>query len=239
MRLLITRPKDDAEAFAVILRMNGHRPVVASVMEVRTHMGTPLELEGVQAILTTSANGVRTFAQRTERRDVPIYAVGPQTAEVARGAGFLPVYSADGDSKALADMVMAQLDPAKGKLWHAAGAETAGKLRQTLHGAGFAVEGTVLYEAVPVTELPAVAVRSLRGNALDGVMLFSPRSAKAFAELTINAGLAESCAGLDAFCISTATAEALKMLSFARVAVAGNPNQKAMLALIPEPEAGS
>ena len=239
MQLLITRPKDDAEAFAVILRVHGHRPVVASVMEVRTHTGAPLEFEDVQAILTTSANGVRALAQRTERRDVPIYAVGPQTAEVARDFGFLPVYSADGDSKALADMLIARLDPAKGKLWHAAGAETAGKLRQTLHGAGFTVEGTVLYEAVPVTELPAVASQSLLGNALDGVMLFSPRSAKAFAELTIKAGLAESCAGLDAFCISTATAEALKTLSFARVAVAGAPNQKAMLALIPEPQASS
>ena len=239
MRILITRPKDDAESFASILRARGHQPVVAPVMDVRVRTGVPLELDGVQAILATSTNGVRALAQRTERRGVPIYAVGPQTAETARSAGFLLVHSADGDSNALADMIIAQSDSAKGKLWHAAGAETAGKLRQTLNAAGFAVEGTVLYEAIPVAELPAVAAQSLRGNALDGVMLFSPRSAKAFAELTINAGLAESCACLDAFCISTATAEALKTLSFARVAVAGDPNQRAMLALIPGAEMGS
>ena len=41
-------------------------------------------LDGVQAILATSANGVRALARRTPRRDLPLFAVGPQTA--ARGA---------------------------------------------------------------------------------------------------------------------------------------------------------
>jgi uroporphyrinogen-III synthase len=62
-------------------------------------------------------------------------------------------------------------------------------------------------------------------------MLFSPRSAKIFADLVTRAGLAPNCARVDAYCISAATAAALGGLTFARVAVAGQPNQDAMLAL--------
>jgi len=235
MRLLITRPKEDAETLAAILLERGHAPIVAPVMEVRLHAGAPVDLSGMQAILATSANGVRALINRTERRDIPLYAVGPQTAEAAREAGFAQVHSADGDAKALIERIKAQLDPAHGKLFHAAGSESAGRVQQNLQGAGFTVERNVLYDAVPVGELPANAAEALRSGALDGVMLFSPRSAKAFADLANAAELGDACKSLEAFCISSATAEGLKGLEFARVAVAGQPNQDAMLALLPAP----
>ena len=48
------------------------------------------------------------------------------------------------------------------------------------------------------------------------------------------AGLADKCAPLHAYCISAATASALGTLEFSRMAVAGNPNQEALLALLPD-----
>ena len=234
MRLLVTRPQEAAIAIAAALSAHGHAPVIAPVMEIRIREGAPLSLETVQAILATSANGVRALTHRTARRDLPVYAVGPQTAEAACEAGFQAVHSADGDGAALAEKVAAELDPAKGALFHAAGADTAGRLREGLKAKGFAVEGAVLYDAVPMTALPAIAENALRENLLDGVLLFSPRTAKIFAGLVVAAGLAEKCTPLHAFCISAATAAALGSLEFARVAVAGNPNQEALLALLPD-----
>src|SRR4029077_17748920 len=87
VRLLITRPRADAEAFAQILRRRGHVAIVAPLMEVVPHDGPPLALDSVQAVLATSANGVRALAARAARRDVPLYAVGPQTAEAAEQEG--------------------------------------------------------------------------------------------------------------------------------------------------------
>jgi uroporphyrinogen-III synthase len=233
MRYLVTRPRDDAEAFAKALHARGHVAIVAPVMEVHTMAGEPITLEGVQAVLATSANGVRALAARTKRRDVTLYAVGPQTAEAARDAGFTIVMSAEGDSVALVETVAREADPAKGLLLHAAGAETAGRLRQGLQARGFRIETTVLYEAVPVAKLPAEAEGALHDGTVDGVFLFSPRSARVFATLVGDAGLAPQCAKLIACCISAATAEALNPLSFARVAVAGTPNQDAILDLVP------
>lgn len=235
MRLMVTRPRDDAEAFAALLRARGHEAVVAPLMEVHAIPGPVLFCEGVQAVLTTSANGVRALAARTSRRDLTVYAVGPQTAEAARVAGFVTVINSAGDSAQLVEMVAAKADPKGGTLMHAAGAETAGRVRQALAARGFYVETIVLYEALPVPQLPAVADAALREGALDGVLVFSPRSAKTLSARVRDAKLAEACAPLVAFCISAATAEALTPLTFARVAIAGTPNQDGILDLIPAP----
>lgn len=238
MRLLITRPQEDAVAIAKILSALGHVPIIAPLMDVQFHEGPALTLEGVQAVLATSANGVRALAGRTSRRDVPVYAVGPQTAESARGAGFKKVLSAEGDSNALVQFVSERADPSNGGLLHAAGAETAGRVKQALQAKGFTVETTVLYEAVPVAKLPENALAVLQDGTLGGVLLFSPRSAKTFATLVTEARAAPTCAKLDAYCISAATAAALTPLAFARVAVAGGPNQEAMIGLIPPAKPG-
>ena len=238
MRLLITRPQDDAVAIAEILRARGHVPVVAPLMDLRFREGPPISLEGVQAVLATSANGVRAFARRSSRRDVPVYAVGPQTAESARSAGFKKVLSAEGDSNVLVEFVSERARPAKGLLLHAAGSETAGRVKQALQAKGFTVETVVLYDAVPVATLPENALATLKDGTLNGVLLFSPRSAKIFATFVAEAKLAAACEKLDAYCISAATAAALTPLTFTRVAVAGVPNQDAILSLIPPPAPG-
>jgi uroporphyrinogen-III synthase len=232
MRLLLTRPAVDAGIFAQAMAGLGHDAVIAPLMEVRLQSGPPIALDGVQAVLATSANGIRGLAERTVRRDVTIYAVGPQTAEAATAAGFARVHNASGDASALVELVAAEADPKGGTLLHAAGKETAGRVRQALQAHGFTVETLVLYDAQAVTQLPAAAALGLREAALDGVLLFSPRSAKVFASLVAAAKLAPACAKLTAYCISAATAAALTSLTFARVAVAGTPNQEAMLALL-------
>jgi uroporphyrinogen-III synthase len=233
MRLLITRPHDDAESFASVLQARGHEPIVAPLMDVHFFPGAAVDLDGVQALLATSANGVRAIAARTSRRDLTLYAVGPQTAEAARQAGFPIVINAEGDSAALVETVVGDADPAKGILLHAAGTETGGRVRQALQAHGFRVETEILYEARPTEVLPATAAENLRADTLDGVLLFSPRSAKIFAGLVVAAGLSAHCSKLVAFCISAATAEGLSGLNFSRVAIAGAPNQDAILALIP------
>jgi uroporphyrinogen-III synthase len=234
MRLLVTRPRDDAVTLAARLERMGHGALVAPLMEVKFFDGPALELKGVQGVLATSANGIRAFARRSKVRDLPVYAVGPQTAEAASEAGFELVHSAEGDAQALAEAVASWTKPGKGALLHAAGTETAGRLRKALQAKGFAVAVETLYEAEPVAALPQEAHRALQQGKLDGVMLFSPRSAKLFSRLVGEAGLAAACARLACFCISAATAAELGGLNFARLAVAGAPNQEAILALLPE-----
>lgn len=233
MRLLVTRPREDAEQFAAVLKTRGHEAVIAPLLELRFTPGGEISLNNVQALLASSANGIRAFAARSCQRNLPVYVVGPQTAEAASQSGFADIISADGDAAALIAKVTESTNPADGKLLHAAGAETAGRIKQGLEAHGYEVEAVILYEAVPLESLAANAGEELRADRLDGVLMFSPRTARIFAALAAKSGLAEHCQRLEAFCISVATAEALSPLVFARLAVAGSPNQTAMLDLLP------
>jgi len=232
MRILVTRPIEDAERTAAALRARGHEPILSPLMEIRVIDGPEISLDGVQAILATSANGARSLARRTARRDVPVFAVGPQTTLAARASGFTDVRDADGNAADLAETVSRWLDPRRGALLHAAGRERKGELAPSLEAAGFAVRTEVLYEAIPAAEFTPDARAALASGKLDAVMLFSPRSAAIFVGLVQQAGLSQACHILTAICISPAASSALDPLKFAQIRVANRPNQDSLLALL-------
>lgn len=226
MRVLVTRPSGDGEATAALLRARGHEALLAPLMAIRFHDGDAISLDGVQAILATSANGVRALARRTTRRDVPLFAVGRQTAQEARTHGFTTVRSADGDGADLAKAAIGWANPQGRALLHVAGSNTKGDLAGALQASGFDVRTAVLYDAVAADTLPDTAVRAVRNGELDAVLLFSPRGARIFS--TLAAGL--DCSAVTAVCISDAAAKALGGLALRAVLVAERPDQDALLA---------
>jgi uroporphyrinogen-III synthase len=226
MKILVTRPRADGEEIAARLAEMGHRALLAPLLEPRFFDGPEPVLDDIQAILATSANGVRALVRRSPRRDIPVFAVGPQTAEEATRSGFMDVRSADGDAVALAEAASRWARP-DGVLLHVCGEDAPGTLADTLAARGFAVRRAVLYGMATAEALPPEARTALEEGVLDGVMFFSPKTARLF--VTLAEGL--PIIGLTAFCISPATARALASSTFAEVRIADRPNQAAMLAL--------
>ena len=87
-RVMLTRPREDAHTLAEALAERGIVPVLEPLMTIEHIAGPALDLDGVQALLVTSANGVRAFANRDPRRHPPVVAVGDATARAAAEAGF-------------------------------------------------------------------------------------------------------------------------------------------------------
>jgi len=230
MRILVTRPAEDGAQIARRLAELGHEALLAPLLDVSFFEGAALDLDGVQALLATSANGVRALERRTARRDIPLFAVGPQTAETARAADFLRLRNAEGDAVALADAVSHGADPAGGALLHAAGAESGGWLAGALSEKGFTMRRENLYRVDAAAALPGDVAAALRAGRVQAALFFSPRSAHVFAACLEKAGLTP--AGVMAVCISANTACALEGLSFAEVRVAAAPNQSALLACL-------
>lgn len=232
MKILLTRPLGDAEKTAADLRALGHDVIAAPLMEVRFREGPAIPLGDVQAILVTSANGVRALARRTARRDLPLFAVGPQTAERARAAGFQSVKSADGDAETLARAVTGRARPEGGALFHARGAHAKGDFATMLAAAGFRVQSEILYEAVEAEALPPAALKALGSGGIDAVLLYSQRSARIFLDCIVRADLAKACRTVSALCISEETAAALAPLQFRSVRIASHPDQAGLFALL-------
>ena len=237
MRLLLTRPRDDAEPLADELRRASHEVLIEPMLAIRPLPHASLDLDGVQAVLLTSANGARALAAANARRDLSVCAVGDATARAARAAGFTDVASADGDVEALAELVRARLDPADGRLVHVAGSAVAGDLSSALGAAGFAVDRAVLYEARKATALSPACRAALQDGRLDGALFFSPRSAAAFVRLADAAGLAAACRRMSALCLSQAVADAAGVVPWRDISVAIRPTQADLLDLLREPKA--
>jgi uroporphyrinogen-III synthase len=206
----------------------GHTALLAPLLEPRFHDGPEPMLDDVQAILATSANGIRALVRRTARRDIAIFAVGPQTTQEARDAGFTDVRNADGDSRDLAEAVTRWTTPEKGALLHVCGEDAPGALVESLSQRGFTVRRAALYGIEAAHALPPSARDALVQGAVDAVLFFSPVSARVFLELC--AGIPT--APLIALCISPATAAVLPPGVFASVRTAMAPNQAALLALV-------
>lgn len=232
MRVLVTRPLDDAGPTATELARLGHDALIAPLFVVRFSQGPEIVHENAQAILVTSGNGVRALCRRSKHRDVPLFAVGTHTAALARSAGFENVIDAEGDSAALAREVLYRLRPKEGPLVLVRAKHASPELEIALGSAGFEVVLSTAYEAAAVSELPPKACQALRSRSLDATLLFSPRSAAVFAACVRHSGLADSCTGLLACCISKSAAFALDGLRFGEVRIAARPDQDHLLALL-------
>jgi uroporphyrinogen-III synthase len=202
------------------------------MLTVRPREGATLDVTGAQALLFTSANGVRAAARLTTERAVPALCVGDATARAAREAGFSRVESASGDVDALSSLVTALCRPAAGPLIHVAGTVSAGDLAGGLATAGFTVERAVLYEAVAAERLSAAARDALATGKIDAVALFSPRTARTFARVVHEEALDSMLGTVDMLCLSTAVADALESLPRRRLLVAAEPTQDALIDLL-------
>ena len=230
MRVLVTRPEADAAPLVAALRARGHEALIQPLLTIEPAAPpSRLDLEGVQALLFTSANGVRGFAELCPARSLPVLTVGDASGEAARAAGFTRVESAGGDVEDLARLAVRRLDPKAGALLYAAGGSPAGDLKGALEAAGFAVRRVVLYNAQPAEALGDEVRAALAGGYLDAVLFFSPRTAETFVRLVERHGLTAACAGCQAVCLSAAVAARLDAIPWGGLAVAERPERSALL----------
>ena len=232
MRALVTRPREDSEAIAAPLRQRGLEVVIEPLLEIVALDDVPIDLDGVQGILATSANGIRALARRQPERRLPVWAVGDASARVARDLGYAQVESAGGDVSSLAALVQARVSSAAGALLHAAGSKLAGDLGGELQASGYTVRRAVLYEAHQAEALSDRLRTEFAADTLDLALFFSPRTAATFVRLTTSADLAPRCRRLTAFALSPAVAENLVALPWAAIITAAVPTQAALLAAL-------
>ena len=232
MRALVTRPRDDAESTATLLRQRGFEVVIEPLLDIVPIPGAVVDGAGVQGILVTSANGIRALAGVLADRDLPVWAVGDASARVARELGYSHVESAGGDVATLAALVKARVKAQAGALLHAAAGAVAGDLGGDLAAAGYEVRRVVLYQAHTATEPSPALAQSLRDGRLDAALFFSPRTAATFARVLEAAGLSQACGRMTAFALSPAVAGELSALKWGAVVTAAEPTQAALFAAL-------
>ncbi len=226
---MITRPRSEAVALAAALAERRIDTLIEPMLDVAYYDMPAPDLAGVQALLYTSANGVRAFARISRERHLPVFAVGDATAARARAEGFLRVKSAGGNLGDLVRLTAERLRADAGRLLHVSGSTVAGDLAGELSRRGFAVERIALYDARPATALSAEAAAALRAGRIGFALFFSPRTAQVFVRLIAEADLAAALRRVFAMSISAAADAALSPLPFRRRLIAERPDQGSLL----------
>jgi uroporphyrinogen-III synthase len=233
MRLLVTRPEDDAARTARVLEARGHKVLLAPLMRVET-LGA--DLRGPWAgVLLTSANAARAGRAQRSGMDVlalPAFAVGDRSAEAARAAGFTDVISAQGALADLARVVARRCAPGGAPLLYLAGADRAGDLAAELKAHGFDVRTIAVYRARSAEVLPDAAARALSRAEVDAALHYSRRSAETFVRLVDKAGLRAAALGIGHYCLSAEVAVPLREKGAGRIEIAAAPNETALLDLV-------
>jgi uroporphyrinogen-III synthase len=218
----------------------GHTVIAAPLLSIRRIAEAPIPERPYQAVLITSANGARALAGRSELerlKSAPALVVGRSSAAAASGAGFARIELAGGDVAALARRAVQLLRPDDGPLLYVSGAVTAGELALILAASGFEVDRVVAYVASPAVELPKRCTTALAAGRVDGVILFSPRTARIWSTLVTAAGLAPAALRLVHYCLSQNVAAMVRNTLGAGVTVevARRPDEAALLEMLPTP----
>jgi uroporphyrinogen-III synthase len=230
VRLLVTRPSPDGERTASTLRAHGHVVLMAPVLRMET-LDCMLADQPYAAVVMTSANAARAIAghpRRAKLASLPAFTVGRYTAQAAQAVGFREVHCADGDRHDLADLLRGQLDASSGPLLYLTGEDGAGDIEL----APAPIITAVVYRMVKEERFPAAVETALAQQQIDGVLHFSRRSAQAYLECAIRAGLTGRALEPLHFCLSCQVAEPLATTDCAGIKIAPRPDEATLVELV-------
>jgi uroporphyrinogen-III synthase len=234
MRVLVIRPLPDGERTAAALRAIGYDVLVAPLTQVKP---IAADLAGDwSAVIISSANAVRALDTRqlTSVSKMPLFAVGQRSADAAREAGFKDVRSANGDAHDLVHLVATSHFDKAAMCLYLAGEDRAADVEGELAKRAIKVRTLVVYKNVTQTYPPEL-ITALRNQKIDAVLHFSRRSAENYVKGAKTAELEQMALAPKHICLSAQVAEPLRAEGVGQISVAAEPNEAALLAILPRP----
>lgn len=221
MRVIVTRNEELAQPYIDAVTALGGEAVPQPLYHYRDLDAVLPDLSSYRALTFTSAQGVRRFAAVSPLRDMPVYAVGPQTGDEARRQGFTTIYHAAGTGGDLARL----LKPEDAPYLYGRAREISFPLAEAARERGMQADEVILYETVPVGDFSW-------GIGADMVLFFSARAARIFAELAENKGFSGALGRTKALCLGAGMVEFLSPLRWREICVCASPDRAGMIELL-------
>ena len=222
--LLMTRPHDAAHRFVAMLpeAMISELDVVYSPLISIQSLGQDINLDDNDAVIFTSANGVLAAAESLSGAGRPAFCLGERTTNKAKEAG----WNAEFCGKTADDLVavLVQRRPSGGLL-HLRGQYSRGNITDRLMAAGLTCREQVIYDQ-PLLPLTSEALSALTVSSDVIVPLFSPRTARQFADRCPNS------APIHLIAMSKSISDPLKLLNYKDLQICSEPIGQSMAQLV-------
>jgi uroporphyrinogen III methyltransferase/synthase len=224
MRILVTRPADEASSLSEKLRALGATAIEIPTIAIRPPADTNqlnkaiTEIGNYEWIVFTSVNGVRSFYERMKAFNVSfkvldrveVAAIGPATSQELERFGKIPSYVPE---EYLSKQVAQGLGDVRGKRILLPRADIASKkLPSLLRQRGALVDEVVAYRTVIPDELTSVRLRSLLDAGVDLITFTSPSTVRNFVQALGASELQSRLKDVKIACIGPVTVEAAEEL---------------------------
>ena len=217
MHILFTRPLEDSQELILKFRDLGHKVSHMPVIQIEKIEYEKINFQDYKAIIFTSANAIKFLDTKSIDKKIICFCVGDSTEKKARSIGFQNVITAEGNVRALQELILQNFTSAYGKMLYISGEIISNDLDKNLVKLGYNVKRVINYTSKPNNQLDEEFIEKLKSNMPDIVYVYSQNSALSFLNLINNYKLNDLWMNTNLMCIGEKSSTVLNKVKWKKI----------------------
>ena len=169
------------------------------------------------AIIFTSSNAIKNLNIDSINKTIKCFCVGSVTEKFARRFGFQHVIAADGNVRALKELIFQNCDKKDGKILYVSGEFISFNLDKELMNEGYEISRIINYTVDHIDEFQNNVNEELKKNIPDIVYVYSENSAKSLLNIIKKYQLIDSWMNTNLMCIGEKTSSVLNDVKWKKI----------------------
>ncbi len=217
MHILLTRPLEDSKNLLIKFKELGHVVSHLPVIKIRKIEYKEPSFNDHSVIIFTSSNSIKNLSVDLINKTIKCFCVGSATEKFARSLGFQNVIAAEGNVRALKELILQNHDKKNGKILYVSGEVISSNLDKELANEGYEISRIVNYAVDHNNEFQNDVIEELKKNIPDIVYIYSENSAKSFLNIIKKYQLIDSWMNTNLMCIGEKTSSVLNDVKWKKI----------------------
>ena len=228
MHILLTRPLEDSTNLLIKFKDLGHVVSHLPVIKIRKIEYKEPNFNDYSAIIFTSSNAIKNLNIDSINKTIKCFCVGSVTEKFARSSGFQNVIAADGNVRALKELIFQNCDKKDGKILYVSGEFIAFNLDKELTNEGYEILRIINYTVDHIDQFQPNIIEELKKNIPDIVYIYSYNSALSFLNFIKNEGTESFWMNTNLMCMGEKTSSILNEIKWKKIFLF-NPGEEEFL----------
>ena len=217
MHILLTRPLEDCSDLIIKFKKLGHSVSHLPLIKIKKMEYKEINFNDFSAIIFTSSNSIKNLKLDNINKTLKCFCVGSTTEKLARASGFQNVIAADGNVRALKELILQNHDKKDGKILYVSGELISFDLDKDLSNEGYEIIRIINYSVKHNNEIKDNLIEELKKNIPDIVYVYSENSSKSFLNIIKKYQLIDSWMNTNLMCIGEKTSSVLNEVKWKKI----------------------
>ena len=217
MHILLTRPLEDCANLLIKFKDLGHAVSHLPVIKIKKLDYKEPNFNDYSAIIFTSSNSIKNLTIDLINKTVKCFCVGSTTEKFARSLGFQNVIAADGNVRALKELILQNHYKKDGKILYISGEFISSNLDKELTNEGYDISRIINYTVEHIDEFQNNVIEELKKNIPNIVYVYSENSAKSLLNIIKKYQLIDSWMNTNLMCIGEKTSSVLNEVKWKKI----------------------